>query len=182
MTTAMLLTIFQLAFTVILGVLGYRISRQNIHNSWLQTLAAINDKFWNDDDIHLIRRSVTYSQAYQPLKIILEKRKALHDKSPHTSELEENEYILLDKLDKFLHLLERAVISNREYRKHRNLWNALFFDYWLERSMEKEVLSWYINTFYPTLSKLYKTRGYLKKDSDSYKLRELQGVISIGPA
>lgn len=146
--------IFQFLLTGILGILGYLISKHTLNNTWLRTLSEINESFWSDDEIKLIRCAITYPEAYKQLQHVLVKRLSLH-KNESNIELKEEEYLLLDKLDKFLHIMERTVVSNPMLRHKKALWSALYFDFWLEKCMDKPELHWYVNTYYPTLSLLY---------------------------
>lgn len=158
----LILPLAQLALTTVLGLLGVRISRQSAQNNWLQTLGSINDKFWNDPDISLIRCCITYPNAYERLQKILEKRKRLYNQTTRTIQLSEEEYVLLDKLDKFLHLLQRAAISSPRFGREPDLWKALLFNFWLIKCMDHVELRWYITNFYDGLNQFYKKWGYLE--------------------
>jgi hypothetical protein len=177
--TTVILTLAQLSVTVILGCLGFRISKQTTQNSWLQTLGAISDKFWNDDDISYIRCCITYPNAYQCLQIVLKRRTALYNNVAHTAELDEEEYRLLDKLDKFLHLQQRAIVSNPAFKEDNDLWKALLFDFWLRKCMEHVELRWYIETFYKRLHEFYEKGGYTKSKPVQAHIAETPGTLSL---
>jgi hypothetical protein len=149
-----------------LGVLGYVITRQNLENSWRQTLDSISREFWNDIRVKRIRCAVAYQRAYPELQSVLQKRYNLDSNTEQSGqtkiELEQNEYELLDDLDKFLTLLESAALSSPILRDKLTVWNTLYFDYWLQKCMDKEELKWYIDNYFPRLSVFYIKRLKVK--------------------
>lgn len=143
---------FVLAFAV------YQLSKQHLRESWLKNYGEIHTLFWNDDDIKTIRYCLAYERAYRPLKTaLLHDREVEEQSTDNTEPLREKEYILLDKLDKFLNLFERAEGIRPELSKYRDLWQDLFFQVWLNYCMDpkRPELIWYMERDYQNLVQLH---------------------------
>jgi hypothetical protein len=165
MQTEVVAALIQALPSTLIGLLGFVLTRQNLENSWRQTLDSISREFWKSPDIQRIRCAVAYRKAYSDLKYCLIKRRKINagirESSEEEVDLEQEEYEILDNLDKFLTLLESAALSSPILREKTTVWNALYFDYWLQKCMEKEELKWYIDNYFPRLSKFYgkKSKG-----------------------
>ena len=73
-----------------------------------------------------------------------------------------DEYIHLEKIDKFLNLLIRILAVNHEIgdRHAQGLWNDLYLDYWAKEFMASQPLfAWYADEFYPNHASLFRNAG-----------------------
>ncbi|RMG05035.1 MAG: hypothetical protein D6735_05970 [Acidobacteria bacterium] len=163
MATETLFTAIDTASQIVLGVAGlliswflYRQSQQRAKDTWLRTYAEIHSLFWNDPAIQEVRCWLAYPTAYTKLRSVLVKRYALDRHVEGTPELEKEEYEILDKLDKYLNVLMRAVTVNPRLsgeHKDDDFWSALHFKYWLNACLDvrREELVWYVQKFYKPL-------------------------------
>ncbi len=161
---------FLVAFAV------YQLSKQHLRESWLKNYGEIHTIFWNDDDIKAIRHCVTYDSAYESLKATLLHEQEIEEQpTDKTQPLKEEEYVLLDKLDKFLNLFERAGGIRPEITKYRDLWRDLFFQAWLDYCLapNRPELVWYIHKNYQNLITLHEK---FKNDSRSRIANKRVGV------
>jgi len=144
--------------SIFIALAVYKLSRQKLRELWLENFGEIHTTFWNDNDIREIRYCITYDEAYEPLKAVLLHRRSIYENvDENQKRLEKDEYVLLDKLDKFLNLLERAINIRPELDKYNDLWRALFFQFWLQKcfdNKDRTELTWYIQTFYENLEKV----------------------------
>ena len=122
MLEAIIAALIQVLPTTALGILGYVVTRQNLENSWRQTLDSIGREFWNNSSVKRIRCAVAYPKAYIELKNVLHKRYKI-DLGEDIVELEQDEYEILDDLDKFLTLLEGAALSSPILRDKLSVWS-----------------------------------------------------------
>ena len=152
---------------IIIGIAGvviswgvFRLTKQRMKDTWIRTYAEIHSAFWNDPIIQEVRCWLAYPNVNADLKSILLKRrdidKAVRDKPSLTCE----EYSKLDKLDKYLNILLRAVTLNPKISRKRDLWNALNFKYWLCACLDshRPELKWYVQKFYSQLYEFGQTR------------------------
>lgn len=153
----MSIDVLNLISNIVLGVIGiflsfavYNQTQQRVKETWLQTYAELHKSFWDDNEIQEVRCWLSYPRAYAKLKTVLMKRKLLFDHSQNTPELKEAEYIMLDKLDKYLNYLMRAITVNPRLPKRQDLWGALHFKYWLNVCLDsgRPELIWYIEKYY----------------------------------
>ena len=174
-------------FKIILGVAGFfiswavlRQSKQQMKDTWIRSYAEIHSTFWNDPTIQEVRCWLAYPKAYNDLRSILLKRQALCKAPGGRTQLTYKEYSKLDKLDKYLNILLRAVTLNRKIYLKKDFWNALHFKYWLCACLEsrKPELIWYVQKFYSQLYDFCQTREmreYGKKIG--FKLKKMSNTI-----
>ena len=131
----------------------YRHSKQLEQNNWQKLFIDINESFWNDEEIKQARYWLAYPKAYREISQILTHRQNIDTNPKVTKELTKTEYIKLDILDKYLSLLTRIVGVNPDLPKHRELWKAVFFKYWLDKCFETDrpELIWYIENYFEVL-------------------------------
>ena len=144
--------------TAILGGVGilvswavYRQTEQSATDTWLRTFADIHKSFWDDDDIREVRKWLAYPALYErELKSVLVRRMADPGVLGSFDGFDESDYAVLDRLDKYLNTILRAITLDPEVQRHRDLWNALHFKYWLNVCLDgsrPELLA-YVKKFY----------------------------------
>jgi hypothetical protein len=110
------------AFVALFVYLLYNTQRKE---TWLKYFNELHQFFWTDEDLKTVRSWLASDAKYEDeLKFILEKR--LKGRNFVNS----GEYVSLDKLDKFFNFLVRAKEVNPEFKKQRELWEHLYFQYW----------------------------------------------------
>jgi hypothetical protein len=131
----------------------YRHSKQLEQNNWQKLFIDINESFWNDEEIKQARYWLAYPKAYREISQILTHRQSIDTNPKATKELTKTEYMKLDILDKYLSLLTRIVGVNPDLPKHRELWKAVFFKYWLDKcfDVDRPELVWYIKNYFEVL-------------------------------
>jgi len=152
---------------LLVAIAVYFLSKQQLRESWLKNYGEIHTIFWNDEDIKTIRYCIAYEKAYEDLRRVLVRRRELYEDVDGSVEpLVQEEYVLIDKLDKFLNLFERAAGIRPELNKYRDLWKDLFFQAWLDYCLnpDRSELNWYMEKFYSHLVALHKN---LKDDPNS---------------
>ena len=97
MASEVIVALIQVIPATAIGILGYVVTRQNLENSWRQTLDSIGREFWNNPSVKKIRCAVAYPQAYLELEIVLRKRYEI-DLEQESIQLEQHEYELLDNI------------------------------------------------------------------------------------
>jgi len=166
------------ASKIVLGIVGlviswavYRQTQERAEETWIRTYADFHESFWNDPVVHEVRCWLAYPLAYKPLKATLIKRLA-----QGTRELQQEEYITLDKLDKYLNTLLRAVTVNPELTRDRDLFVALHFKYWLSACLDirRSELREYVGRFYEPLYEFGTTPEFYKAAEQlGFQLQEI---------
>lgn len=146
--------------SIIQGVIGvaglliaglvYLHSRMQNKESWLRVYKELHETFWADSDFREVRLWLACESAYQQIQPIIKRRQS--DKALVSKE----DYHTLEKLDKFLNFLMRVITTNPEFNRRKDLWDKLYFHYWLEQFSDptRPELKWYLNTFYLELDKM----------------------------
>jgi len=148
---------------IVIAALVYKFSRQQDRESWLRTYKELHETFWSDPDFRTIRAWLASNDAYSTIQPILEKRRLIDDGPKIAEILNEEEYKVLEKFDRFLNFLLRVIVINPEFKRRRDLWDKLYFQYWLDRFYDpnRPELKWYFDNFY---QRIYKTLGILPRE------------------
>ena len=126
---------------------GFMLARSQRDDQWVRAFAELHKEFWNEHPYGIVRGWLACDTNYEQLRSILEKRRH------RSSDLTPDEYMSLEKLDKFLNLLSRAAHVTPSFPAEKNLWNDLFFHYWFAecRKPSRSELQWYLDRFYQGL-------------------------------
>lgn len=153
-----------LAGVLIAAGLVYKFSRQQARESWLRTYKELHEFFWSDPDFREIRAWLACTDAYAKIQPVLEKRQLIDKENRPSDSISEEEYKKLEKLDRFLNFLLRVIVLNPEFKRRRDLWDKLYFQYWLDQFYHpsRPELRWYFGEFYEDI---YKTLGILPLES-----------------
>ncbi len=123
-------------------------------DAWLQQFGILHEQFWNDKDIAMVRSWIANDDAYKDIRDVLVVRRQGREC------VSAAQYKLLEALDKFMNLLMRAHLARKISKSLDEMWDRLFFEYWLDeiRDAEKpgshrQELCWYVQTFYSELLK-----------------------------
>ena len=135
--------------SVAIAISLYRLSRQQRSDTWLRLFSEIHHTFWNDPDICEIRYCLCHDNAYKPLgETISLRMEILNGSTDDKLSIEQQE--LLDKLDKFLNLIDRAVGTSLGAPKAKHMWRKRFFTAWIDLCINSSRTEFdcYINYFY----------------------------------
>jgi hypothetical protein len=140
---------------VFIAALGIKLSRQQARDSWLRTYKELHETFWSEPDFQEVRAWLANEVTYATVKPVLKKRQAMANNQEACS-LPLEEYEVLEKLDKFLNFLLAVIIINPEFKKRVDLWQNLYFDYWLKKfgDSNRPELGWYLKEFYRELHEM----------------------------
>lgn len=135
-----------------IAYLLYQFQRQQAEDSWLETFRELHAEFWNDPDMAKVRNWIACDEAYQELEPVLRKRAG--------GQVAASEYEKLEKVDKFCAFMIRIVrISAKTMTKeHKQMWNEVFYRYWLHSYHGRLLLADYIRHYWRTLG------PYLEKE------------------
>lgn len=137
---------------IFVTLLMYKFSKQQHKDSWLRNFNALHELFWSDDDFKKIRSWIACDDDYQEIAPIISKRLNSPEK------ISREEYIYLEKLDKFFNLLVKAVEVKEQFFNKNKLWESLYFQYWIEDIKVKDRLEMedYLVRHYKKLKKYLK--------------------------
>lgn len=136
---------------VVIAGLVHRHSIQQARESWLRTYKELHEAFWSDPDFREIRSWLACDSAYSIIQPIMKKRQLIAEKPSASASISVEEYQVLEKLDRFLHFLLRIAVLNPEFENRRDLWDKLYFGYWLKKfnhQQQRPELKWYYEEFY----------------------------------
>jgi hypothetical protein len=164
----LLSSLIGLAGGLIAAVLVYKFSRQQARESWLRTYKELHEFFWSDSDFQEIRAWLACNRSYAKIQPILEKRQLIAKEHGLSDSLSEEEYKMLERLDRFLNFLLRVIVINPDFKRRKDLWDKLYFQYWLDQFYHpnRPELRWYFEEFY---EEIYKTEGVLPIESKEIK-------------
>lgn len=146
---------------VVIAGLVYVLSRQQARESWLRTYKELHETFWSDTDFRKIRAWLACDNSYSKIRPTLKKRQMINNEPCLSDSMSEEEYRILEKLDRFLNFLMRVVVINPEFKKREDLWEKLYFRYWLKQfgHPNRPELRWYLRKFYPQLYDMLEVQG-----------------------
>lgn len=131
----------------------YRLNKNQQKESWLKVYKEVHEAFWNDLMMAEVRSWIACEQAYLEIKPILQKRRNIDEGKLLSDNLSKSEYVLIDKLDRFLNLVLRINVVNSQlnFDYGQGAWKTLFIEYWLIESMKenRSELDWYVQRFFP---------------------------------
>jgi hypothetical protein len=131
----------------------YRLSENQQKDAWLKVYKEVHEAFWDDFVMAEVRSWIACEQSYLELKQVLQKRKDIDEGKLSADNLDGTEYVLIDKLDKFLNLVLRINVVNSQLSSDygQRAWKTLFIEYWLIESMKenRSELNWYVQRFFP---------------------------------
>lgn len=142
------LSIMQAAITITVGVLVYILNRSLREDAWARTLRDFHQFFWTDVDCKEVRSWIACDSAYtNKVYEVLAKRE-------NNKNLTEDEYKIIEKIDKFFALLMSYKQIERKHTIHSEVSKRLFDSYWIEKirnDENRQELFWYMEKFYPEL-------------------------------
>jgi hypothetical protein len=142
---------------VVIAYFVLRLRSQQARESWLRTYKDLHESFWSEPDFREVRTWLACNQSYAHVQYVFERRRLLDDTIDSVSE---EEYPVLEKLDRFLNFLRRVTVIDPEFKERRcGLWKDLYFEYWLRQFDDplRSDMRWYLIRFYESLNDLLKT-------------------------
>jgi hypothetical protein len=118
-------------------------------DQWLGSFRGIYGEFWGDDHVAYARSIIVSSTCYNEiLRPILNKR---NNNEENFLTLEEND--ILDKIDRFCAIMVRVTSFSSTLKKpdEFELWEKLFYDFWINKVEPREGLRTYIQNHWKEL-------------------------------
>jgi hypothetical protein len=146
-----------------IAILAFRVNRQGHRESWLRNYRELHELFWTDQSLKDVRHWLASDRAYRFARAALLKRRRLEELKglgqaiSDDDYLTDEEYEVIEKLDRFLNFVQRVqIVVVPEFRKKADFWSTLFFAWWLVRcrSADREEIHWYIRTCYPDIENI----------------------------
>jgi hypothetical protein len=168
---------------VVIAWLLYRMNVQQQRDAWLRTFKEMHEAFWNDLDMAEVRAWLACQTVYLEIEPILAKRKAIDEAPEDATHLTKDEYVVLEKLDKFFNLMHRtvAVINRVKVGHYMDLWQRFYVQYWLSLVdvPDRQLVHWYVNRFYSELSAL--RRSLMEKEGSEHSASNVFALaVTIG--
>ena len=116
--------------SVFIAFFLFRLGKKQRSDSWFRSFNEIHHAFWVDEDFESVRGMIANDERYRELDSVLEKRFKGRD---HVSA---EEYRTLEAVDKFFNFLLRAREVADELGGHRDLWERIYFQYWVNAIIE----------------------------------------------
>lgn len=131
---------------VVLSALAYKLNSRLREDAWARTLREFHQFFWTDSDCKEVRSWIACQSAYDRVADVLAKRKS-------GTELTEEEYKEIEKIDKFFALLIAFRQIEERHKIHKDISKRLFDTYWIKEidREKRQSLHWYMNEFYAEL-------------------------------
>ncbi len=117
-----------LAISAIIAFLAFQLNRQNSQEPWVVTFRELHKEFWNDEDYAKVRAWLCCDEAYKKeLEPVLAKRLS--------GQVSIEEYLVIEKLDKFFALMLRVVYMHSEGMnlEQQTLFKSLNYYWWLHK-------------------------------------------------
>lgn len=124
----------------------YTVYRQQRDDTWIRTFTDMHHQYWKESDFIDVRSWIANDNCYSKLSEVLRKRITTKGRS----NLSADDYIYLEKLDKFFNFLLAAHDTSQHMKNGKKLWEKLYFQYWIDAIVEaKRHLMWlYYLKFY----------------------------------
>jgi hypothetical protein len=121
------------------------------HGSYgvVKSFRTLYEQFWQNPDIVIVRSWVASDALYaKQLEPILSQR--LEDMEHKKNSLDDKQYEVTEKIDKFCALLVRMHFFNETNMSddERELWNDIYGTFWFNKVKEREKLRAYINALW----------------------------------
>jgi hypothetical protein len=128
--------------------------RQQRKDAWLRDFRELHKAFWNDEAMADVRAWLANEQAYREIVSVLVARKSVEEGALNPAKISREDYIVLEKLDKFCNLMTSVQVLDPSFSNHKKLWQRLFVEYWVEQifSDARSELGWYVDKFYKELT------------------------------
>jgi hypothetical protein len=122
------------------------INRRALQMSWLDGFQKLYADFWDDEEIAIVRSWIASDIIYKGIESILIERLKTDNNL-----LDSKSYSAIDKIDKFCSLLVRMNFFNETgmTSAQRNLWQATYGAFWINKIAEREALALYIRKYWP---------------------------------
>lgn len=129
------------------GFLAYRIQRRNDAESWMTSFSELYSRFWWNDEMGRVRSWIACTPAYNKVRSVIRRR-------AQEQEVEPEDYIVLESVDRFCSILVQIVELNPgKHRKEQlRYYDQLYDRYWLQKLAKRQELRDYIGIFWPGLS------------------------------
>lgn len=143
--------------SVIVALLVYLHSRTRQRDAWFQAYTTVYEEFWSDEEMREIRSWLANENAFAEAKRVFDLRRAVDDGSASAMTISKDEYLYIDKLDRFLSLMTRMVAVGSEFKRNR-MWGIGLWEFWLEACYRRPELRWYVASYWKELGAYCRSR------------------------
>lgn len=156
----------------IIGIMGAFVSfliyihyRQQRKDAWLRDFRELHKAFWNDEAMADVRAWLANEQAYREIVPVLVARRSVEEKTLDPVKISREDYVVLEKLDKFCNLMTSVQVLDPSFSNHKKLWQRLFVEYWVEQifSDARSELGWYVDKFYKELTRDWRGKSRIQR-------------------
>jgi hypothetical protein len=129
--------------TIVIAVIASIISLQQYRKQWFDDFRTVYAEFWNDKEATEVRRWISSRKQYDDvLKPVLVRRNQQKENN-----LEQEDNVILDKLDKFLSIMVRLQVAEKigmPVRRRLLVTKLLFSKYWIAAINSRSELVTYV--------------------------------------
>ena len=150
--------------SLLVAFLLYLHSKRSQRDAWLKAYAEIYQAFWNDDEMREIRSWIANEDAFLDAKKVMKKRASL-DLNCDGIKFTKEEYLYIDKIDRFLSLMTRMVATGNEFKAGDEFWGAGLWQFWLKAFYARSELRWYVERYWKELAEYCKNEYGIHADS-----------------
>lgn len=118
--------------SIVILIYVYKLNRRQNKDLWLKTFNNLQQKFWKDKIFRQVRSWLACTEDYRNVEKVLVKR--ISESDTLTTE----EYAMLEKLDCFFGFLLKVKLINPEFKYQKDLWDELYFQYWVDKILMAE--------------------------------------------
>lgn len=129
-----------------------------IKDEWLKSYKEHYIHFWNDKDLRKVRLWITNDQSYENKLLPVLKKRLENER-----EITEEEYVVIDILDKFINMIMLIRQINPKLKQEDDIWEELMLSYWQTAPIRKErvelqeyIKVCYKKTFYVNMNQTWK--------------------------
>ncbi len=153
--------VIDLTLKAVLSIIGVSLSallylhhREQRRDAWLRDFRELHKWFWEDEDMAEVRAWLANETSYQTVAPVLTARRDIDERRVAPTEISSEQYMVLEKLDKFCNILTSVQVLDPSFKRHQGLWRRLFVEYWIEEifSPDRAEIRWYVERFYHDLS------------------------------
>ena len=126
------------------------INSRQMTNEWLERFRILYGKFWDDSIIAEVREWISNDKSYNSeIKELLNTRNSRLE-----CDIDSNDYIKLEKIDRFCSLLVRVRSFGVEIKmtpSQKELWGKLLYEFWIGRMRNRPELMQYVSIHWQQL-------------------------------
>lgn len=123
----------------------YQLLARNDENGWYKEFRELYSEFWDSLDMAQVRAWIACDESYNAIRTVLTQRLS--------GNVSASDYSVLEKIDKFCALMTCIIDMDArpENDKQKELWQSLYYKYWIFKMKERAELSSYVMKYWPNI-------------------------------